>query len=155
MKRIILVSLLALAAALPSWSETSSVTLQNQEAAVFWYAVDPPGLEDLSVGSRQLAARVQEYFGQDSEDFPFRSLDPDAPVTLTGLEAGAHLVVGFFLVEGEEELPVRAFSVQVDAGPGDRFYALFSGPALLTIPRGAGQVGEPGARGNRRRDGRG
>jgi hypothetical protein len=140
MKRISLVVLVAIAAALPACAQTSSVTLQNQEAAVFWYAVDPPGLEDLSVGSRQLAARVQEYFAQESEDFPFRALAPDTPAVLTGLPAGAHLVVGFFLVEGEEELPVRAFSVQVDPGAGDRFYALFSGPALLTIRRGAGRL---------------
>ena len=116
------------------------MTLQNQEASTFWYAVDPPGLEGLTVGSRQLTARVQEYFELESADFPFQPLEPDSPVTLTGLAPGAHLLVGFFLVEGEEELPVRAFSVQVDTEAGDRFYALFSGPALLTIPRAAGRL---------------
>jgi hypothetical protein len=130
----------ALCAALGAWAQTSTVTLQNQEPSVLWFAVDPPGLEDVSVGSRQLEARVAEYFSQESADFPFQSLAPDTPITLSGLSQGTHLVVGFFLVEGGEDLPVRAFSVQVDAGTGDRFYALFSGPALLTIPRSAARL---------------
>ena len=139
MKAILLIAAV-LIAAVPLAAETSTVTLQNQEASTFWYAVDPPGLEDLTVGSRQLTARVQEYFALESADFPFQPLEPDSPVTLTGLAPGAHLLVGFFLMEGEEELPVRAFSVQVDTEAGDRFYALFSGPALLTIPRGSGRL---------------
>lgn len=140
MKTAIVIAVAALAAALPLAAQTSSVTLQNQEPSVFWYAVDPRGLEDVSVGSRQLAERVGEYFAVDTEEFPFLPLAPDTPVTLTGLSQGTHLVVGFFLVEGEEDLPVRAFSVQVDQGGGDRFYALFSGPALLTIKRAAGRL---------------
>ena len=129
-----------LIAAFPLAAETSTVTLQNQEASTFWYTIDPPGLEDLTVGSRQLTARVQEYFALESADFPFQPLEPDSPATLTGLAPGVHLLVGFFLMEGEDELPVRAFSVQVDTEAGDRFYALFSGPALLTIPRGSGRL---------------
>jgi hypothetical protein len=140
MRRAILSAVCVLIAAAAGFGQTTSVTLQNQESSPFWFAVDPPELSEVSVGSMQLTSRVEQFFASEGEEFPFQSLAPDAQTTLTGLAQGSHLLVGFFAVEGDDVLPVRAFSVQVDAGSGDRFYALFSGPALLSIGRDTGRL---------------
>ena len=122
------------------FAEGSTVTLQNQESATFWFSVDPKELSDVAIGSRQLAEKVAAFFAEKTDSFPFRPLASDSQLTLEGLAEGPHLLVGFFDVEGASELPVRAFAVQVDAGSGDRFYALFSGPALLSVPRARGRL---------------
>jgi len=140
MKRTVLVSAVLLLASALAFAESSTVTLQNQEGATFWFSVDPKELSDVAIGSRQLAEKVAAFFAEHTDQFPFRPLPPDSQLTLEGLAEGPHLLVGFFDVEGEDSLPVRAFSVQADKGPGDRFYALFSGPALLSIPREGGRL---------------
>jgi hypothetical protein len=140
MKRTVVVSTVLLLASALAFAESSTVTLQNQEGATFWFTVDPKELSDVAIGSRQLAEKVAAFFAEQTDSFPFRPLAPDSQLTLEGLAEGPHLLVGFFDVEGEGSLPVRAFSVQADKGPGDRFYALFSGPALLTVPREGGRL---------------
>ncbi|MCX7040012.1 MAG: hypothetical protein NT005_12875, partial [Spirochaetes bacterium] len=140
MKRTVLVSAVLLLASALAFAESSTVTLQNQEGATFWFSVDPKELSDVAIGSRQLAEKVAAFFAEQTDQFPFRPLAPDSQLTLEGLAEGPHLLVGFFDMEGEDSLPVRAFSVQADKGPGDRFYALFSGPALLSVPREGGRL---------------
>ena len=137
--RTLVLAVLLLASAL-AFAEGSTVTLQNQESATFWFSVDPKELSDVAIGSRQLAEKVAAFFAEKTDSFPFRPLASDSQLTLEGLAEGPHLLVGFFDVEGANELPVRAFAVQVDAGSGDRFYALFSGPALLSVPREGGRL---------------
>ncbi len=137
--RVLIAGILLLASAI-SFAESSTVTLQNQEGATFWFSVDPKELSEVGIGSRQLAEKVAAFFAEQTDSFPFRPLAPDSQLTLEGLAEGPHLLVGFFDMEGEDSLPVRAFSVQVDKGPGDRFYALFSGPALLSVPRDGGRL---------------
>jgi len=140
MKRTVVVSTVLLLASALAFAESSTVTLQNQEGATFWFSVDPNELSDVAIGSRQLAEKVAAFFAEQTDSFPFRPLASDSQFTLEGLAEGPHLLVGFFDVEGEDSLPVRAFSVQADKGPGDRFYALFSGPALLSVPREGGRL---------------
>jgi hypothetical protein len=140
MKRTVVVSTILLLASALAFAESSTVTLQNQEGATFWFTVDPKELSDVAIGSRQLAEKVAAFFAEQTDLFPFKPLAPDSQLTLEGLAEGPHLLVGFFDVEGEGSLPVRAFSVQADKVPGDRFYALFSGPALLTVPREGGRL---------------
>ena len=140
MKRTVVVSTVLLLASALAFAESSTVTLQNQEGATFWFTVDPRELSDVAIGSRQLAEKVAAFLAEQTDSFPFRPLAPDSQLTLEGLAEGPHLLVGFFDVEGEDSLPVRAFSVQADKGPGDRFYALFSGPALLRVPREGGRL---------------
>jgi hypothetical protein len=142
-RRTLVLAILFLSAAL-GFAESSTVTLQNQEPATFWFSVDPKELSDVAIGSRQLAEKVAAFFMEDTGSFPFRPLAPDSQLTLEGLTEGPHLLVGFFDVEGASELPVRAFAVQVYAGSGDRFYALFSGPALLSVPREGGRLANLG-----------
>lgn len=137
--RTLILAVLLLASALV-FAEGSTVTLQNQESATFWFSVDPKELSDVAIGSRQLAEKVAAFFAEKTDSFPFRPLASDSQLTLEGLAEGPHLLVGFFDVEGASELPVRAFAVQVDAGSSDRFYALFSGPALLNVPREGGRL---------------
>jgi hypothetical protein len=140
MRHAVMIVLCALVAAAPVFGQTSTVTLQNQETSTFWFVVDPPELAEVTVGSRTFAARVGEYLASEGDLSAFSRIGPEEPATLSGLAAGTHLLVGFFDVEGEQQLPVRAFSVQVESGEGDRFYAVFSGPALLGVDRSSGRI---------------
>jgi hypothetical protein len=140
MKRIMLVAAIALTVCAAAFAQ-SGVFLQNQENATFYYAVDPRELADLTVGSPLLASRIAGFFAA-HDGVPFASLAPNATVKLDGLADGTHLLVGFFAVQDLNEYPVRVITLQADSRVGDRFYAIFASPALLSIapdsPRIAG-----------------
>ena len=133
MKRIMLAAAIALAVCVASFAQ-SGVSLQNQENATFYYAVDPKELADLTAGSPLLASRIASFFAT-RDGVTFASLDPNATVKLDGLADGPHLLVGFFAVEDLTEYPVRVITLQADSRVGDRFYAIFASPAILSIAK--------------------
>jgi hypothetical protein len=140
MKKMIIVAVISMAAYAMAFGQASYVSLQNQENATFYYVVDPKELGGLSAGSPLLSSRIAEFFAARSDDPAFASLAPDASVRLDGLADGAHLLVGFFAVEDLNDFPVRVISLQADSRVGERFYAIFASPALLTVTRGSGRL---------------
>lgn len=139
MKKIILVAGIILAACALSFGQSGGVSLQNQENATFYYVVDPKELAGLSAGSPLLASRIAGFFAA-RDSFSFASLAPNASVRLDGLADGTHLLVGFFEVADLSEFPVRVISLQADSRVGDRFYAIFASPALLSVARDSGRL---------------
>jgi hypothetical protein len=140
MKRAIIVSVLILAVCAGVFAEGSVVTLQNQESSTFYYVIDAAALAGLSPGSPLLAARVADFFAAPGDDPAFASLAPDAQVKLTSLADGPHLLVGFFAVEGQDQFPVRVISLQADSRIGERFYAIYADPSLISADRGTGRL---------------
>jgi hypothetical protein len=138
MRKIILVAAIALTVCVASFAQ-SGVSLQNQENATFYYTVDPKELAGLTAGSPLLASRIAAFFAA-RDGVTFASLAPNATVKLDGLADGAHLLVGFFTVEDLTEYPVRVISLQADSRVGDRYYAIFASPALLSIARDSGRL---------------
>lgn len=138
MKRIILVAAIALTVCVASFAQ-SGVSLQNQENATFYFVVDPKELTGLSAGSPLLASRIAGFFAT-RDGVSFASLAPNATVKLDGLADGSHLLVGFFAVEDLAEFPVRVITLQADSRVGDRYYAIFASPALLSIARDSGRI---------------
>jgi len=139
MKRIILAAAIALTACVLCFGQGSGVSLQNQENAPFYYVVDPKELADLSPGSPLLASRIAGFFAT-RDGVTFASLAPNATVKLDGLADGSHLLVGFFAVQDLTEYPVRVITLQADSRVGERFYAIFASPALLSIAKDSGRI---------------
>jgi hypothetical protein len=117
----------------------AGVSLQNQENATFYYTVDPKELAGLSAGSPLLASRIAGFFAA-RDGVIFTALAPNATVKLEGLADGPHLLVGFFAVEDLTQYPVRVITLQTDSSVGDRFYAIFASPALLSIAKDSGRI---------------
>jgi hypothetical protein len=140
MKTTVITALVALCVCGMAFGQTSTVTLQNQESAAFYYLVDPKALDGLTAGSPLLATRVAEFFGSQSDDLQFSSLAPDSEVKLDGLSDGTHLLVGFFAQEDQDQFPVRVVSLQADSRVGERFYAVFASPSQLSVTRGVGRL---------------
>lgn len=138
MKKTILTAAIALTACVVCFAQ-SAVSLQNQENATFYYAVDPKELAGLSPGSPLLASRIAGFFAA-HDGVTFASLAPNATTRLDGLADGSHLLVGFFAVEDLAEYPVRVITLQADGSVGERFYAIFASPALLSIARNSGRI---------------
>ncbi len=128
-----------------STSGQTAVTLQNQENSTFYYVLDPAELAGITASSPLLESEVALYFSQETEAFPFSTMKPKTTVTIEGLAAGTHLLVGFFAMEEKTEFPVRIISVQVDTKLGQRTYELYSEPALLNPARGLGKLARFGA----------
>ena len=137
MKKI-MCAIFALAICTASFAQ-GVVSLQNQENATFYYTVDPKELAGLTAGSPLLASRIADFFAA-RDGVTFASLAPNATVKLNGLADGAHLLVGFFAVEDLTQYPVRVITLQADSSLGDRYYAIFASPALLSIARDSGRI---------------
>jgi hypothetical protein len=139
MKKTILAAALVLAMCAGAFG-LAGVSLQNQENATFYYTVDPKELEGLSAGSPLLASRIAGFFAA-RDGVTFTPLAPNATVKLEGLADGSHLLVGFFAVEDLTQYPVRVITLQADSSVGDRYYAIFASPALLSIAKDSGRIG--------------
>jgi hypothetical protein len=140
MRTTVIAAFVALTAAVAAFGQTSTVYLQNQESTSFYYIVDPKELEGLTPGSPQLATRVAGFFAEKSAAPTLATLKPGAEAKLAGLADGAHLLVGFFSVDDQDDFPVRVIALQADSRIGERFYALFASPAQLSVPRGVGRL---------------
>ncbi|MFI5367580.1 MAG: hypothetical protein ACHQ1F_01070 [Spirochaetia bacterium] len=138
MKKIICSAAIILAVCAGAFG-LGGVSLQNQENATFYYTVDPKELAGLSTGSPLLASRIAGFFAA-RDGVTFASLAPNATVKLEGLADGSHLLVGFFAVEDLTQYPVRVITLQADSTVGDRFYAIFASPALLSIAKDSGRI---------------
>ena len=140
MKKTIMIVLIAACTCGAASAQTSSVTLENQEGSTFYYVVDPKDLDGLTAGSPLLSAKVAEFFASKSDDSTFASLGPGAEATIGSLADGTHLLLGFFAVEGLTDFPVRVLSLVADSQIGNRFYAVFASPALMSVRRGQGRL---------------
>lgn len=138
MKKTILAAVIVLAVCAAAFGQ-GGVSLQNQENATFYYTVDPKELAGLSAGSPLLASRIAGFFAV-RDGVTFSALAPNATVKLDGLADGSHLLVGFFAVQDLSQYPVRVITLQADSSVGDRFYAIFASPALLSIAKDSGHI---------------
>ncbi|MGA2764315.1 MAG: hypothetical protein ABSG17_13215 [Spirochaetia bacterium] len=142
MKKILCAAALIAAALTTAFAQGGSVTIQNEESVTFYYTVDPPQLPQFSAGSPSAATKIAEFFAAQSSTPEFVPLAPGAQASLTGLPDGAHLLVGFFAVEGQDAFPVRVMTLQADSSMGERFYAIYGSPALLEAARGVGRLAQ-------------
>ena len=142
MKKILFAAALIAAALTTAFAQGGSVTIQNEESVTFYYTVDPPQLPGFSAGSPSAATKIAEFFAAQSSTPEFVPLAPGAQASLTGLPDGAHLLVGFFAVEGQDTFPVRVMTLQADSSMGERFYAIYGSPALLEATRGVGRLAQ-------------
>ncbi len=142
MKKILFAAALIAAALTTAFAQGGSVTIQNEESVTFYYTVDPPQLPGFSAGSPSAATKIAEFFAAQSSTPEFAPLAPGAQASLPGLPDGAHLLVGFFAVEGQDTFPVRVMTLQADSSMGERFYAIYGSPALLEATRGVGRLAQ-------------
>jgi hypothetical protein len=140
MKKTILMALVVACACGAAYAQTSSVTLENQEGSTFYYIVDPKALDGLSAGSPLLSAKVAEFFASKADSTSFTPLAPGNEASIGPLPDGTHLLLGFFAVEGLADFPVRVLSLVADSQIGNRFYAIFASPALMSVARGQGRL---------------
>jgi hypothetical protein len=141
MKKLLAIIVVSACGAL-AFGQSSAVILENQESSPFYYVLDPKELAGMTAGSPMLATKVSDFFAAAAKQDVFTQLAPDAQAKLQGLSDGTHLLVGFFAPEGLNELPVRVVPVQADSRMGDRFYAIFADPSLLSVPRGVGRLAQ-------------
>jgi hypothetical protein len=140
MKRIFLCSLLIVTAGAAAFSQGASVTIQNEEGSTFYYTLDPPDLAQVTPGSSLAATKVADFFATKADQPQFTPLAPGAQASLKGLSDGAHILVGFFAVEGQDAFPVRMITLQADSSMGERFYSIYGSPALVNATRGVGRL---------------
>jgi hypothetical protein len=140
MKRILLPVLLLAAGLASIQAQGTTLSIQNQENAWFYFVVDPPEMKGLVPTSPSLPGRIAQYFSRENAGFPFSSLQPFSGLKVEGLPEGTHLLVGFFVIEDRDEFPVKVLGLQVDGKMGERFYPLYSDPALLSVSRDKGSL---------------
>ena len=140
MRKLILIILCVSCACAAVSAQSSAVSLANQEGSWFYFALDPKELEGMGAADPLLPGRLAGFFAKETDDFPFSALKPNSGIRLEGLSEGVHILVGFFVMEEDEEFPVRVIPLQVDKTMGERFYALYGQPAILEVSRGAGRL---------------
>jgi hypothetical protein len=140
MKRILLSVLLISAVLDCVQAQGTTLSIQNQENAWFYFVIDPVEMKGLAPSSPSLQGLVSQFFGRETDEFPFTPLQPNSGLKVEGLKEGSHLLVGFFVFEDRDEFPVRVVSLQVDGRMGERFYPIYSDPALLTVSRQKGRL---------------
>jgi len=140
MKRTLLAILILAAGFAGLQAQGTTLSLQNQENAWFYFLIDPAEIRGLTPSSPSLPGKVAQFFGKESEEFPFTALQPLAGIKVEGLSQGTHLLVGFFAFEDRDEFPVRVVSLQVDGRMGERFYPIYSDPVLLSVSREKGRL---------------
>ncbi len=142
MKTMLLAAGLLTVSCLCAFAQGAAVIIQNEEAATFYYTVDPPDLANVSAGSPLAATRVASFFAAPAQGPQFIPLAPGAQATLQGLSTGSHLLVGFFALESQDTFPVRVITLQADSAMGERFYAVYGSPALVEAARGVGRLAQ-------------
>jgi hypothetical protein len=140
MKRTLLSVLLLAAALAGTQAQGTTLSLQNQENAWFYFVIDPVEMKGLSPTSPSLQGLVSQYFSRETGEFPFTPLQPLSGLKVEGLPEGTHLLVGFYVFEDRDEFPVRVVGLQVDGRMGERFYPLYSDPAILSAARNKGRL---------------
>ena len=142
MKRLILSLILIMGMAV--LAQANTVVIQNAENAVFHYVLDPPELTVFDVSASIFQNVVYDYFAEApaaEDDFAgFTKLASGNSVRLENLSEGKHLLVGFFVMPGEREFPVRVISLQAGGDMDERTYQIFSEPRFLAARAGRGRI---------------
>ena len=145
MKRFFLCMALIAGAAVLLSAQGPAVVIENAEKASFHYVVDPPELTAFDTDSSVFRNVVYDYFAVTpaaADDFAgFQELEPGGLVRFEDLTEGAHLLVGFFVMPGQREFPVRVITLQVGGGLDERTYRVYGTPALITARAGRGRIG--------------
>jgi hypothetical protein len=144
MKRLLSVCILVFGAAGLVSGQDFTVVIQNAEEAAFHYVLDPPELTAFETVSTIFQNVVYDYFAEApaaTDDFAgFSELAAGKTLSLEDLSEGKHLLVGFFVMPGEREFPVRVVTLQAGGGLNMRTYQIFSQPALITARAGRGRI---------------
>ena len=129
-------------AAAAAGAQPFTVLLNNPEAAVFHFVLDPPELESFDPAASVFANVIYDYFaeGPATGQASFQSLPAGATRRLDGLAEGTHLLVGFFALPGRRDFPVRALMLKAGGGLAERFYSVYTEPTLLKARAGRGRL---------------
>jgi hypothetical protein len=142
MKRLILSAVLIMGAAALTLANT--VVIRNDENAVFHYVLDPPELTAFDPSASIFQNVVYDYFSEvpaAEDDFAgFAELDSGQSVRFENLSAGKHLLVGFFVMPGEREFPVRVITLQAGGELDERTYQIYSEPSFISARAGRGRI---------------
>ena len=145
MKRFLLFTVLIAGAAVLLPAQSAVVVIENAEDASFHYVVDPPELTAFETDSSIFRNVVYDYFAQGpaaTDDFGgFRELEPGRSVRFENLAEGEHLLVGFFVMPGQREFPIRVITLRAGGGLDERTYRVYGTPALITARAGRGRIG--------------
>jgi hypothetical protein len=121
-----------------------TVVLQNPESLTLHYLLDPQALAGFDPGSSVFPNVVYDFFTADvaADEAPtvFAELGPGQTRRLEELSEGPHLLVGFFAVAGQREFPVRVVTLQAGGALSERYYAVYSEPALVRVRAGRGRL---------------
>ncbi|MEE9307998.1 MAG: hypothetical protein V3V57_10795 [Spirochaetia bacterium] len=144
MKRLILSVILIMAAAALAVGQANTVVITNAENAVFHYVLDPPELTAFDASASIFQNVVYDYFAEvpaAEDDFAgFTELASGQTLRFENLSEGRHLLVGFFVMPGEREFPVRVIGLQVGGGLDERTYQIFSEPSFIVARAGRGRI---------------
>jgi hypothetical protein len=142
MKRLILSAVLIVGAA--ALAQANTVVIQNAENAVFHYVLDPPELTAFDPSASIFPNVVYDYFSEApaaEDDFVgFAGLDSGQSVRFENLSEGKHLLVGFFVVPGERQFPVRVIHLQAGGELDERTYQIYSEPSFISARAGRGRI---------------
>ncbi len=144
MKRLILSVTLIMGMAALAMGQVNTVVIQNAENAVFHYVLDPPELTAFDASASIFQNVVYDYFAEApvaEDDFGgFTELASGQSVRLENLSEGKHLLVGFFVMPGEREFPVRVINLQAGGELDERTYQVFSEPSYISARAGRGRI---------------
>ena len=142
MKRLILSAVLIVGAA--ALAQANTVVIQNAENAVFHYVLDPPELTAFDPSASIFPNVVYDYFSEApaaEDDFVgFAGLDSGQSVRFENLSEGKHLLVGFFVMPGERQFPVRVIHLQAGGELDERTYQIYSEPSFISARAGRGRI---------------
>jgi len=142
MKRLILSVILIITTA--ALAQSNTVVIHNAENVVFLYVLDPPELTAFDASASIFQNVVYDYFAEApaaEDDFAgFTELASGQTLRFENLSEGKHLLVGFFVMPGEREFPVRVVGLQAGGGLDERTYQIFSEPSFIVARAGRGRI---------------
>jgi hypothetical protein len=144
MKRLILIVILIVGTAALAVGQANTVVINNAEDSVFYYVLDAPELTAFDASSSIFQNVVYDYFAEApaaEDDFAgFTELASGQSVRIETLPEGKHLLVGFFVLPGEREFPVRVISLQAGGELDERTYQIYNKPSFITARAGRGRI---------------
>lgn len=140
MTKIRLVSLVFAAVAAVAGAQNPAVLLSNAENLDLYYAIDPQPLIGADTSSAVFVGKVVSFFSETTPEVAFSRLEPLGVQRVEGLSEGTHLFVGFFVVKGAAELPVRVVRLQAGGGIEERLYTIYREPATVMAKAGRGRL---------------
>jgi len=142
MKRLFLS--LILIAATAALAQSNTVVIRNAENTPFHYVLDPPELSAFDTSAGIFQNVLYDYFAEApaaEDDFAgFAELAAGQTLRFENLPEGKHLLVGFFVMPGQREFPVRVIGLQAGGGLDERTYRIFSEPSFIVARAGRGRI---------------